>query len=80
MKILFILNNLYTTGNGLASSARRTVEYIKKTGHEIRVMSGPNKKDPSVRPDYLLKEYVFPLVQSIISAQGYCFSASDRAP
>lgn len=78
MKILFILNNLYTTGNGLASSARRTVEYIKKTGHEIRVMSGPNKKDPSVRPDYLLKEYHFPIVQPLIRAQGYCFSASDK--
>jgi len=29
MKILFILNNLYATGNGLSASARRTVEALK---------------------------------------------------
>ena len=49
MKILFILNNLYTTGNGLASSARRTVEYIKKTGHENVAM-------PVLIPESLLKK------------------------
>ena len=78
MKILLILNNLYTTGNGLAASARRTVEYIRKTGHEIRVMSGPNKNDPSIQPDYPLKEYIFPIVQPLINAQGYSFAASDK--
>ena len=44
MKILFVINNFYVTGNGLAASARRTVEYLKQTGHEVRILSGPNLK------------------------------------
>ncbi len=77
MKILFVINNFYTTGNGLAASARRTVDYLKKAGHEVRVLSGPNRKDPSIKPDYLLKTYVFPIINPIIAAQGYCFAQSN---
>ena len=77
MKILFVLNNFFTTGNGLAASARRTVEYLRKAGHEVRIMSGPNHKDPSVKPDYPLEDYKFPIVQPIIRAQGYVFAQSN---
>ena len=77
MKILFVLNNFFITGNGLAASARRTVEYLRKAGHEVRIMSGPNHKDPSVKPDYPLEDYKFPIVQPIIRAQGYTFAQSN---
>ena len=77
MKILFVLNNFFITGNGLAASARRTVEYLRKAGHEVRIMSGPNHKDPSVKPDYPLEDYKFPIVQPIIRAQGYFFAQSN---
>lgn len=77
MKILFVLNNYYTMGNGLAASARRTVEYLREAGHEVRIMSGPNHKDPHDKPDYPLEDYKFPLVQPIISAQGYAFAQSN---
>lgn len=77
MKILFVINNFYVTGNGLAASARRTVEYLKQTGHEVRILSGPNLKAPQPQPDYQLETYVFPIINPIIKAQGYCFSASN---
>ena len=77
MKILLVLNNLYSTGNGLAASARRTVEYLKKAGHEVRVVSGRNHKNPEEKPDYLLEDYKFPIVQPIIQSQGYGFSQSN---
>ena len=79
MKILFVINNFYVTGNGLAASARRTVEYLKQTGHEVRILSGPNLKAPQPQPDYQLETYVFPIINPIIKAQGYCFSASNQA-
>ena len=79
MKILFVINNFYVTGNGLAASARRTVEYLKQTGHEVRILSGPNLKAPQPQPDYQLETYVFPIINPIIKAQGYCFSASNPA-
>lgn len=79
MKILFVINNFFVTGNGLAASARRTVEYLKQTGHEVRVLSGPNQKAPQPQPDYLLETYVFPIVDPLVKAQGYCFAASVPA-
>ncbi len=79
MKILFVINNFYVTGNGLAASARRTVEYLKQTGHEVRILSGPNLKAPQPQPDYQLETFVFPIINPIIKAQGYCFSASNPA-
>ena len=77
MKILFVINNFYITGNGLSASARRTVEYLKKAGYEVRILSGPNADNPQIQPDYLLKDYVFPIVNPIIVAQGYRFAQSN---
>jgi len=77
MKILFVLNNFYTTGNGLAASARRTVEKLREKGHEVRLVSGPNHKNPDQQPDYLLKDYKFPIVNPIVVAQGYAFAQSN---
>lgn len=77
MKILFVLNNIYTAGNGLVASARRTIAYLREAGHEVRIVSGPNHKNPEEKPDYLLQDYVFPIVQPIIASQGYQFSQSD---
>ena len=77
MKILFVLNSFFASGNGLSSSARRTVAYLKQAGHDVRVMSGPHPNDPKTEPDYLLKEYIFPIVHPIIKAQGYHFAQSN---
>ena len=77
MKILFVLNNFYTTGNGLAASARRTVAKLREAGHEVRLVSGPNHKNPDQQPDYPLKDYKFPIVNPIIVAQGYAFAQSN---
>ena len=77
MKILFVLNNFYAVGNGLSASARRTVEYLKQSEQDVRVISGPNPSGPQPQPDYILKEYIFPLVHPIIKAQGYHFAQSD---
>ena len=76
VKILFVLNNFYMQGNGLASSARRTVQYLKEAGEDVRVLSGPNPDPNGPQPDFLLKRFDFPFVQPIVTAQGYQFAAS----
>ena len=38
MRILFVLNSFYATGNGLSASARRTVNALKEAGEEVRVV------------------------------------------
>lgn len=78
MKILFVLNNLYATGNGLSSSARRTVKALKDTGEEVRVLSGPNPDPNGPQPEFLLPKFYFPLFQPLIEAHGYNFASSDK--
>ena len=39
LKILFVINDLYTRGNGLAASARRTIMLLRERGHHVRVLS-----------------------------------------
>lgn len=77
MKILFVLNNFYTTGNGLAASARRTVAALRAAGEDVRVLSGPNPDPNGPQPEFPLKDFIFPLVQPIIVAQGYQFASTD---
>ena len=37
MKILFVVNNYYASGNGLSASARRTVKYLREAGEDVPV-------------------------------------------
>ena len=78
MKILFVINNFHMTGNGMAASARRTVQYLQEAGHEVRVLAGPNKHAAQPQPYYQLKEFRFPFFQGIIEAQGFSYASSDR--
>ena len=79
MKILFVVNNYFATGNGLSASARRTVQALKDAGQDVRVLSGPNPDAAGPRPEYLLQKYNFPIFQPLISAHGYQFAAGDMA-
>lgn len=75
MKILFVVNNIFCQGNGLDASARRTVQTLRDAGHEVRVLSCENSNDPDgPQPEYRQKEFIFPIFQPIIKAQGYSFS------
>ena len=78
MKILFVLNNYFATGNGLSASARRTVKALSDAGQEVRVLSSSNPDSAGLQPDYVLKHFHFPLFQPIIDAQGYGFASTDK--
>ena len=69
MKILFILNNYFGTGNGLAASARRTVKALRDAGEEVRVVSGPNSDPDGPKPDRNL----------ITSSSGFIFLFSSQS-
>jgi len=75
MKILFVVNNLYCTGNGLDASARRTIQYLKEAGQDVRVLSCENLEDPNgPQPEFPVKEFYFPIFQPIIKAFGYSYA------
>lgn len=74
MKILFVVNNYYAPCNGLSASARRTVQYLREAGQEVRILSGPNLEQDSPQPDYLLKVVKIPVFDGLIKSHGYCFA------
>lgn len=79
MKVLFVVNNLHATGNGLSASARRTVEYLRKAGVDVRVLSGRNHEADTPQPEYVLKDFKFPIFEKLIHAHGYQFADCDDA-
>lgn len=82
LKLLFVINNLYTRGNGLSASARRTITLLRERGHDVRVLSsGTTEQAQSCNftaPEFTLPAMRFPLADAIISAQGYAFAKPKR--
>ena len=78
LKLLFVINNLYTRGNGLSASARRTITLLRERGHDVRVLSSGTAEQAQAcnftAPEFTLPARRFPLAEAIISAQGYAFA------
>lgn len=79
MKVLFVCNSIFATGNGLSQSARTTIKYLREAGVEVRTLC-LEYADPSYeKPDYPLKERHFPIFNELIHSHGYCFAKPDTA-
>lgn len=82
LKLLFVINNLYTRGNGLSASARRTITLLRERGHDVRVLSSGTAEQAQAcdftAPEFALPARRFPLADAIISAQGYAFAKPKR--
>ena len=77
MKVLFVVNNCYVRGNGLSTSAQRTIRGLKEAGIEVRVLSGVEPGVPET-PEYPLKKIWVPIFDGLVHKQGYSFSKPDR--
>ena len=75
MKILYVMNNAYTKGNGLAASCRRTVQFLKDAGEEVRILSAQG--EDGEKPDYVLPDDIIPIFSGVIKKQGYAFAKRD---
>ena len=78
MKILFVINNFHTKGNGLCASARRTVHFLKEAGQDVKVLSGRNSDPDGEQPEFCLEQYHLPIFDPLVTAQGYVFAKSDK--
>ena len=75
MKILYVVNNAFVTGNGLSASCRRTVHYLREAGEDVRILSARAEGDE--QPDYPLSDMKIPLFDPLIKKQGYSFAKTD---
>ena len=75
MKILFVVNNAYVSGNGLSASCQRTVRYLREAGEDVRILSGAC--EGAEKPDYVLEGMTVPVFDGLIRKQGYSFAKKD---
>ena len=78
MKVLFVINNFFTKGNGLAGSARRTVKKLREAGVDVKVLSAPNPDPDGPQPEFKLKDFTIPFFNPLVKKQGYSFSNVDK--
>ncbi|MDY6367678.1 MAG: glycosyltransferase, partial [Clostridia bacterium] len=78
MKVLYVVNNYFTKGNGLTGSARRTVKKLKEAGLDVQVLSASNPEKGGPEPEFMLGHYKFPVFEGIIHKQGYGFASADK--
>ena len=50
MRILFVINNVYTEGNGLSGSCRRTVKLLRDAGEDVRLLSATGYRPEVLQP------------------------------
>lgn len=78
MKVLFVCNNVFVTGNGVSTSIRQTIKALKDAGLDVRLMCGENPNYEGPEPDYILKRFHFPIFQPIIDRNCFSFAVSDK--
>ncbi|MBB1079220.1 glycosyltransferase [Limosilactobacillus sp. STM2_1] len=66
MKILIVIDDYFSTTNGMAISTQRFVKQFRQLGHEVRVLS-------TGKVDYQVPRFTPPFFNQLIAEQGYVF-------
>lgn len=77
MKVLYVINNLYSKGNGLCAACRDNIIKLKERGIEVKVLSGPDHFFLE-EPDFELEDLYIPIFNTLICKHGYQFSRVDK--
>ncbi len=72
MKILVVINNIYSKGNGLCGAVQKNVDALRQRGYQVRILSGGKNVD------YPLEDIKMPFVQHLIEQQGFQFSKAQK--
>lgn len=83
MKILFVIDTLYTANNGTSISARRYASELRQHGHEVRALCGDtphNDEQASVTNyDYCTGIFHFPVFQPLCEKHDFYYANADKS-
>ncbi len=82
MKILFVIDSLYTSNNGTSISAQRFAGELLKRGHRVRALCSDTPKDGQTiggEPDFVCGVLHLPLVQPLCEKHDFRY-ANIRKP
>ena len=82
MKILFVIDTLYTTNNGTSISAQRYISVLREHGHEVRVLCGDrphNEQQTHITDgDYCTGIFHFPIFQFMCEKHDFFYGNANK--
>lgn len=82
MKILFVIDSLYTSNNGTSISAQRFIAGLRKRGHEVRALCGDAPKNEQDRQltdgDYCTGIFHFPIFQFLCEKHDFFYGNANK--
>ena len=83
MKILFVIDTLYTSNNGTSISAQRYATELRKRGHEVRALCGDAPKSESDKQitdgDFCTGIFHFPIFQPLCEKNDFYYGDANKA-
>ena len=82
MKILFVIDTLYTSNNGTSISAQRYASELRKLGNEVRALCGdqPRTQEEAqiTNGDFCTGIFRFPIFQPLCEKHDFRFANMDK--
>ena len=83
MKILFVIDTIYTSNNGTSISAQRFACELRKRGHQVRALCGDKPKNGPEKhitdEDYCTGIFHFPIFQPLCEKHDFFYGNADKA-
>ncbi len=81
-KILFVMDNFYTTNNGTSISAQRYAAELRRRGHEVKALCWDSPKSESQKNitdgDFHIAKFHMPIFQPLMDKHDFCFAYNDK--
>lgn len=82
MKILFVIDTLYTSNNGTSISAQRYAAELRKRGHEVRALCGDTPKSENDKQitdgDFCTGIFHFPIFQFLCEKNDFFYGNANK--
>lgn len=82
MKVLFVMDNFYTTNNGTSISAQRYAAELRRREHQVKALCWDSPKDTTTEPltdgDFHTAKFHMPFFQPLMDKHDFCFAYNDK--
>ena len=77
MRILFVMDNFYTSNNGTSISAQRYASELRRRGHEVKALCWDSPKEGE-SDDFRIPKFHMPIFQPLMDKHDFSFAYNDK--
>ena len=77
MRILFVMDNFYTSNNGTSISAQRYAGELRRRGHEVKALCWDSPKEGE-SDDFRIPKFHMPIFQPLMDKHDFSFAYNDK--